>query len=145
MKRFISVLLTVCMLCSLVTMSFAGYKEDAKLRFRANGKFKILALADVQDSYPMEPAVIQFISEALDFTSPDLVVFLGDNIVGTDPKSIEQMITPLVERNVPFTFVFGNHDWDFNDPQKQRKPSVYHVWNYVSYFRKWRSKRNNRS
>lgn len=110
MKRFISVLLTVCILCSLVTMSFAGYKEDAKLRFRANGKFKILALADVQDSYPMEPAVIQFISEALDFTSPDLVVFLGDNIVGTDPKSIEQMITPLVERNVPFTFVFGNHD-----------------------------------
>lgn len=112
MKKVISVVLTVCMLFSLVTMSFAGYKEDAKLQFNSNGKFKILALADVQDDYPMEPAVLQFIGEALDFTAPDLVVFVGDNILGTDPRAIEEMVTPLVERNVPFTFVFGNHDDD---------------------------------
>lgn len=110
MKKVISVALAVCMLFSLVTMSFASYKEEAKLQFNSNGKFKILCLADVQDSYPMEPAVIQFIAEALDFTAPDLVVFVGDNIVGEDIRAIGEMVAPLVERNVPFTFVFGNHD-----------------------------------
>lgn len=110
MKKVISVVLAVTILFSLVTMSFAGYKEDAKLQFRANGKFKILCLADVQDDYPMEPAVLQFIAEALDFTAPDLVVFVGDNVVGEDIRAIGEMVAPLVERNVPFTFVFGNHD-----------------------------------
>ncbi len=110
MKKVISVVLAVTMLFSLVTMSFAGYKEEAKLQFNANGKFKILCLADVQDDYPMEPDVLQFIAEALDFTAPDLVVFVGDNIVGEDIRAIGEMVAPLVERNVPFTFVFGNHD-----------------------------------
>lgn len=110
MKKVISVVLAVCMLFSLVTISFAGLKADAKLQFNSNGKFKILCLADVQDSYPMEPAMIQFIKEALDFAAPDLVVFVGDNVVGEDIRAIDEMIAPLDERGIPFTFVFGNHD-----------------------------------
>lgn len=110
MKKVISVVLAACMLFSLVTMSFAGYKDDAQLQFNKNGKFKILCLADVQDDYPMEPAVLQFIAEALDFCAPDLVVFVGDNVVGEDIRAIDEMIAPLDERDIPFTFVFGNHD-----------------------------------
>ncbi len=110
MKKVISVVLAITMLFSLVTMSFAGYKDDAQLQFRANGKFKILCLADVQDDYPMEPDVLQFIAEALDFCAPDLVVFVGDNVVGEDIRAIDEMIAPLDERDIPFTFVFGNHD-----------------------------------
>ena len=110
MKKVISVVLAIAMLFSLVTMSFAGYKDDAKLQFNKNGKFKILCLADVQDSYPMEPAIIQFIKEALDFANPDLVVFVGDNVVGEDIRAIDELIAPLDERGIPFTFVFGNHD-----------------------------------
>ncbi len=110
MKKVLSVLLSICMLFSLLTMSFAGYKEEAKLQFNSNGKFKILCLADVQDDYPMEPAVIQFINEALDFAAPDLVVFVGDNVVGEDFRAIGEMVAPLVERGIPFTYVYGNHD-----------------------------------
>ncbi len=110
MKKVISVVLAVTMLFSLVTMSFAGYKDEARLQFNKNGKFKILCLADVQDDYPMEPAILQFINEALDFAAPDLVVFVGDNVVGEDIRAIDEMIAPLDERNIPFTFVFGNHD-----------------------------------
>ncbi len=110
MKKVIAVALSLCMLFSLVTMSFAGYKDEAKLQFNSNGKFKILCLADVQDDYPLEPAVLQFIREALDFANPDLVVFVGDNVVGEDIRAIGEMIAPLDERGIPFTFVFGNHD-----------------------------------
>lgn len=110
MKKVIAVVLAISMLFSLATMSFAGLKADAQLQFNKNGKFKILCLADVQDSYPMEPAIIQFINEALDYAAPDLVVFVGDNVVGEDIRAIDEMIAPLDERNIPFTFVFGNHD-----------------------------------
>ena len=110
MKKIISVVLAVTMLFTFVTTGFAGHKENAKLQFNSNGKFKILCLADVQDDYPMEPAVLQFIKEALDFANPDLVVFVGDNVVGEDLRAIDEMIAPLDERDIPFTFVFGNHD-----------------------------------
>lgn len=110
MKKVISVVLVITMLFSLATMSFAGYKDEAKLQFNANGKFKILCLADVQDDYPLEPDVLQFIKEALDFCAPDLVVFVGDNVVGSDLRAIDELIAPLAERNVPFTYVYGNHD-----------------------------------
>ena len=109
MKKIICVLLIVCLLLSSTVMCLAA-PDNGELRFDENGNFKILVLADVQDDYPLEPAVIQFIKEALDNAKPDLVVFAGDNMVGNDIRAIGEMVAPLVERDVPFTFVFGNHD-----------------------------------
>lgn len=110
MKKIVSVFLIISMLLSSMIMCF-GYSNETKvLKFKKDGTFKILALADVQDDYPLEPAMTQFICESLDYTKPDLVVFVGDNVVGTDLRAIDEMIAPLDERNIPFTFVFGNHD-----------------------------------
>lgn len=109
MKKIISVFLVICLMLSSTVICIAAPKEE-KLQFDENGNFKILVLADMQDDYPFEPAAIQLISEALDYTKPDIVVFAGDNVVGKDIRAIGEMLAPLVERNVPFTFVFGNHD-----------------------------------
>lgn len=110
MKKIISILLVVSMLFSLSVTVFAAGTEENVLRFRKNGTFKILVLADVQDVYPIDDAMISFVNEALDYSKPDLVVFDGDNIVTEDVRAYEQLLYPLVSRNVPFTFVFGNHD-----------------------------------
>lgn len=110
MKKALSLILSICMLFSLMTMSFAGHKDSAALKFDENGNFKILVFADVQDSYPLHHDTIRFIEESLDFSNPDVVVFCGDNIVDADERAFKEMLTPLVERGVPFTFVFGNHD-----------------------------------
>ncbi len=109
MKKIISVFLGVCILITSTIMCCAS-SDNVQLQFNEDGSFKILALADVQDDYPLEPAVLQLISEALDYTKPDLVVFLGDNIVGEDIKAIDEMVAPIVDRDIPFTLVFGNHD-----------------------------------
>ncbi len=111
MKKVISILLVVCMLFANAIIGFAS-NGNAELQFNEDGKFRIMALADVQDDYPLEPAVIQFMNEALDYAKPDLVVFVGDNITGSDPRAIGEMVGPVVERGIPFTFVFGNHDDD---------------------------------
>ncbi len=110
MKKIISILLVVSMLFSLSVTVFAAGTEENVLRFRKDGTFKILVLADVQDVYPIDDAMISFVNEALDYAKPDLVVFDGDNIVTEDVRAYEQLLYPLVSRNVPFTFVFGNHD-----------------------------------
>lgn len=112
MKKVIALALAVCMLFTLATTSFASYKDKAQLQFDRYGNFRILVLADVQDDYPMQDAIIQFMHEALDYTNPDLVVFCGDNITTDDPRAIGQMLQPLIQRDIKFTFVFGNHDDD---------------------------------
>ena len=112
MKKMLSAVLALVMVFSLTAVAFANGTANPQgaLRFNADGKFKILFLADVQDGYPMKEAAVKFINEALDATQPDLVVFGGDNIVCDDIQAYEQLLAPLVARGVKFTFVFGNHD-----------------------------------
>ena len=52
-----------------------------ELKFN-NGKFRIMQIADVQDTQNTSDATIRFIREALEATKPDLVVFTGDQIKG---------------------------------------------------------------
>ena len=39
MKKFMSVLMALVMVFSLVTVSFAGFKDDAQLQFDEDGNF----------------------------------------------------------------------------------------------------------
>ncbi len=102
--------MAVILVFSITAVGFAGHKEDAKLKFNDNGKFKILVFADVQTGYPMDEDMIYFITEALRYEHPDLVVFTGDNVNNPELKTYEQMLTPLIEAGVPYTMVLGNHD-----------------------------------
>ncbi len=110
MKKFMSVLMALVMVFSLVTVGFAGFKDDAQLQFDEDGNFKIMVLADVQTDYPVPDDMITFIREALDYAEPDLVVFCGDNINNPDDRSYDEVLAPIVYRGIPFTGVLGNHD-----------------------------------
>ena len=120
MKKILSVILAVIMLLMCAVPVFASEKNSAKtLQFNENGKFKILIFSDIQDGYPLDEDLKVFMNEALDKSEPDFVVFLGDNVMGpkTEGRSVEdykkgfdEALNPLVERGIPFTLVFGNHD-----------------------------------
>lgn len=118
MKKIFSVLMAIIMLVTGTVLAYAVDGNKARqLKFDENGKFKIMIFADPQNGYPLDEDLIVFMEEALDKTQPDLVVFLGDNVMGSQDKTEEsywlgydQMLNPLVERGVPFTLVFGNHD-----------------------------------
>ncbi|MBP9988588.1 MAG: metallophosphoesterase family protein [Ruminococcus sp.] len=118
MKKILSIILSIVL---TVLCTITGFASESKnqLKFDENGKFKILILADIQDGYPMEKDLIAFINEALDKSQPDLVVFLGDNVMGPNTeerteedylKGFDEALTPLTQRGIPFTLVFGNHD-----------------------------------
>ena len=57
------------------------------LRFREDGSFRVLQMADVQDGPDVLPDTIRLIREAIREADPDLVVFTGDQIRGYDPPT----------------------------------------------------------
>ena len=88
-----------------------------------NGKFKIMQIADIQEDVPLNPDTVKLIDLALEKEKPDLVVLTGDQIHGYSPCyrsnaeekaeiCIDGFLEPIVRRNIPFAFTFGNHDDD---------------------------------
>lgn len=102
-----------------------------ELKFK-NGKFRIMQIADTQDTSWTSPDTINFIRCAVKKAQPDLVVFSGDQLKGygitfnigdrkANPKiAIDNLLKPLDEMNIPFTFVFGNHDHQCAADKKQQ-------------------------
>ncbi|KAL9230906.1 hypothetical protein vseg_006197 [Gypsophila vaccaria] len=100
------------------------------LRFKENGEFKILQVADMHyadgqktpclDVLPNQVKgcsdfnTTAFIKRMIEAERPDLIVFTGDNIFGfdtTDPtKSMDAAFAPAIERRIPWAAVLGNHD-----------------------------------
>lgn len=107
------------------------------LKFNENGKFRIMQIADIQDTQKTSKDTIEFISAALDRDKPDLVIFTGDQIKGYGTnlklgnsvenceKCIRNFLKPVAERNIPFTFVFGNHDSQAFGSPKEEQLKVY--------------------
>lgn len=125
LKKAAAVLMSCTMLASAAIPSTASAapvqqnKEEAmELKFNDNGEFKILAIADTQDTDKPQQEMLDILNNTLDDVQPDLVVFLGDNTAGqwigvTKDKTataIRKLIEPVDKRNVPFAIVFGNHD-----------------------------------
>lgn len=59
-------------------------------------------------------------SSILDIEKPDLVVLNGDLITGENTLLqnatlyLDKLVTPMVERNIPWASTYGNHDQQFN-------------------------------
>ena len=119
-RRILSVILALLMLFG--TFGFTSFAKDEKneLKFDENGNFRIMHITDTHyTDFPFEES-IAFIEKALDDYNPDLVIFGGDNIKGWFDTSmqlgvkaaIDKLVAPVAERNIPFSFVYGNHDWE---------------------------------
>ena len=94
-------------------------------RFHANGKFKILQVADLHFSVSQgecrdtgkSPCVgdvdtLSLMEKMLDEEKPDMVVFTGDQLNGQetswDAKSvIAKVVGPVIDRKIPWTAIFG--------------------------------------
>ena len=62
------------------------------LRFRDDGTFRVLQMADIQDGPDVNKDTIRLIEAAVRAADPDLVVFTGDQIRGYDPAYINTFL-----------------------------------------------------
>lgn len=90
------------------------------MKFRKDGTFHILQLADIQEIPEVSEDTLRLISTALDRTRPDLVVLTGDQLKGASRRfgrgggcvedTIRKIMEPVTARGIPFAVTFGNHD-----------------------------------
>ncbi|KAK3134452.1 hypothetical protein QOZ80_6AG0549410 [Eleusine coracana subsp. coracana] len=101
------------------------------LRFRHDGTFKILQVADMhfgngaatrcRDVGPDGGGALcsdlnttRFLRRLIEAEKPDLIAFTGDNIFGTSAtdaaESLLKAISPAMEYKVPWAAILGNHD-----------------------------------
>lgn len=115
--------------------SFGGSIPRPKLSFRSDHKFKILQAADFhfstgpgkcRDPVPEEskegcradPRTTAFFEKVLDLEKPDLVVFTGDQVFGSEApdafSAFAKVVDPAIRRKIPYAIVLGNHDDEGN-------------------------------
>ncbi|MDE7123939.1 MAG: metallophosphoesterase, partial [Eubacterium sp.] len=145
-------ILMCCTMLSAAAMPFTAYaekqestEETMELKFNENGEFKILAIADPQETDTPQQEMLDIINNALDKVNPDLVVFLGDNIAGwwknvdkeKTATAIRKIIEPVDSRGVPFAIVFGNHDHegltDENNKMTEEEAKEFQLSIYQEY------------
>ncbi|MCC8016212.1 MAG: metallophosphoesterase [Clostridiales bacterium] len=88
-----------------------------QLKFN-NGKFKILILADIQDTDTPQKATTSLLNAAINKTEPDFIVLLGDNTAGwwkgvnkeKTEAAVDAVAKAIDDKGIPFALVFGNHD-----------------------------------
>lgn len=97
--------------------------DKKPLRFK-DGKFKIMLVGDLHESYDMHSDnaaakaedVYALLTKAVCELKPDLVVYLGDNVSAENEmelrSAISRIVYPVTTRDIPFAFIFGNHDHD---------------------------------
>ena len=105
------------LLLTYLTVPVYAAKEDAVLQFDENREFRILIVADTQDTATPQEAMLRLLQAELDAADADLVVFTGDQVHGPSvrteaamEKALDAILAPVAERGIPFAAVFGNHD-----------------------------------
>lgn len=106
--------------------------SSSPLRFRKDGRFKIMQIADTQEIPDVSPDTLKLLDAAIERECPDLVVFTGDQIKGygvtfrgaSMPQKVkatfDKLLEPITRRNIPFAVTFGNHDKQVGLTNKQQ-------------------------
>ncbi len=127
MKKLLSIILSVVLCFSAVSVmcvpASAADVADKTLKFKGDGEFKILQLADLQDTALAQSLTYEYIEAIINEEDPDLIVLTGDNIAGGTgdaltesvarwqvKKGIDNTMSFLDAFNIPVAVVFGNHD-----------------------------------
>lgn len=109
------------------------------MRFNENGKFKIMQITDMQEVCAVSPDTVKLLESAISAENPDLVVYTGDQIKGYGitykglgdelihnvSMTIEKLLKPVVDRNIPFAVTFGNHDRQVGISNKDQFEKIY--------------------
>lgn len=91
---------------------------SSTLRFRRDGTFTVVQFNDTQDDERTDRRTVELMERTLDSEGPDFALVNGDVITGgcdselQVKQAINNVVTPMESRGVPWAITFGNHDED---------------------------------
>ena len=106
------------------------------LRFDENGEFRILVFSDIHGGGAKISNLAKTnIALLVGREDPDLVLLDGDNTWGLkDEKTLRSCVGDIVEaieeRHIPWAHVYGNHDAESNNVQKEAQQQIYESFEY---------------
>lgn len=128
-KRFFSIILSIVLV--LVLIPWQGIKSNASFtgtfRFDSEGKFRVIQIADIQESSGLSSRTEQLMKNMIDRYQPDLCVLTGDNQTAGSflyRTVIGKIVDVFNSRNAKFAVTFGNHD-DENGVSKDTQYNYY--------------------
>lgn len=94
------------------------------LRFRESGLFRILMVSDFHAGKQYDPKLKAGLRALLDDTDPDFVMVGGDQCLVRDtPEAVGEymadIMSPVIERSLPWAAVLGNHDRECGIPVEE--------------------------
>ncbi len=124
MKKVLAIILAAVLCFSIMAISVSARPEkEITLKFNENGSFKIIQIADLQDTANPSKKTMEYIREIAETEKPDLFILTGDNISDSVARgftkghseskvrqAIRSFMTVFEEIGVPVAIVFGNHD-----------------------------------
>ncbi|MBD8389548.1 metallophosphoesterase family protein [Dysgonomonas sp. BGC7] len=111
-----------------ILFAYMSYAQEIAFKFNKDSRFKIVQFTDVHYKYgkPESAVAIDLIKEVLDAEKPDLVVFTGDVVWAKPAKeALDEVFNTVVERKIPWAYIFGNHDDEFGMSRQE-------IMDYVS-------------
>ncbi|KFA80795.1 hypothetical protein S40288_04780 [Stachybotrys chartarum IBT 40288] len=130
-RRVLAAIFLVILLAGLsnqAPISPPGFGDNGLARFNEVGSFKIAIFSDTHfgenawNTWGPQQDIntVKVMEAVLDADPPSMVVFNGDLITGDNAYAhnatavLDQMVAPLVARNLPWASTYGNHDSQFN-------------------------------
>ena len=95
-----------------------------KLKFRPDGTFKIVQFTDTHYIIGHRgcPRMLKLLPAVLDKEKPDLVVYTGDMVFDAPAvPALKEVLHLTADKGIPFAYVFGNHDAEYDEKQ----PALY--------------------
>lgn len=120
-QRKLFVFILIVILFGANTLSHA--QKTTKLEFNDKGKFKIVQFTDIHmKEYHAEKrdSVIKIMTTILLAEQPDFVVLTGDIATSENvEKAWSTVVQPIIDAEIPWTAVFGNHDHEHGYSNKK--------------------------
>src|SRR5574344_2105333 len=107
----------VVALLSIAFATTAGAQHNNKLRFKTDGTFKIVQFTDTHIVWNDSRSDVAYecIDKVVKSENPDFIILTGD-IIYSEPAidNFKKVMEYVSRYKIPFAFVFGNHDHQFN-------------------------------
>ena len=106
-------------IAALIVAASCSTKVDSprRLQYKDDGTFRIVQLADLHlaKDHWSNFMVWDNLENVMATQSPDLLVLTGDNVYSSPVEDIfTELLDSLDATGVPYTFIFGNHDRQFD-------------------------------